>query len=319
MLAGKSVLVTGGSGTFGQAFARRALADGAARVCVFSRGEAKQAAMAAELGDPRMRFFIGDVRDQRRVLEAVDGVDVVVHAAALKRVETCEAQPAEAIATNIGGTINVARACIDQGVKRAVLLSTDKAASPHTLYGFTKATAERTWNQWNVYAAGKPTRFASTRYGNVCGSTGSVIPLWRAQHAAGQPITVTDASMSRFWMTIDQAVDLVLLALGDMIPGATYIPKIGSATIETLATAVAPGATVTTCGLRPGEKLHEMLVSEEESRHTMDRGSHYVILPEAPTWTGGPVPGITRGEPWCYRSDTNEQRLSVEQLREMVG
>jgi UDP-N-acetylglucosamine 4,6-dehydratase/5-epimerase len=324
ILTGKSVLCTGATGSFGNAFVRRALEDGASRVCVFSRGEAKQAQMAAELRDPRMRFFIGDVRDAQRVYEACKGVDYVVHAAALKRVETCEADPNEAVATNIVGTQNVARACIERGVERAVLLSTDKAASPHTLYGFTKATAERVWVRSNVYAAGTPTRFSATRYGNVLGSTGSVVPVWRAQHAAGQAITVTEASMTRFWMRIADAVDLVTLALSEMRGGEVFVPKIGSSTVETLADAVVPGATVTTCGLRPGEKLHEMLISEDESRHTLDCGSHYVIRPEAPTW-GGQTANVIDGSsefdntPWTYRSDSNPKQLSADELRDMVA
>ena len=285
---------------------------------MFSRGEAKQAQMAAELSDPRMRFFIGDVRDERRVREALRGVDYVIHAAALKRVETCEADPYEAVATNVLGTINVARACIENGVKRAVLLSTDKAAAPNTHYGATKLCAERLWVRWNVYAAGLPTRFAATRYGNVLGSTGSVVPVWRAQAAAGQAITVTEAACSRFWMTIGDAVDLVCLALGSMQGGETFIPKIGSATVATLADAVAPGATTTDIGLRPGEKLHEMLVSLEESRHTVDCGSHYLILPESPTWTDT-RPHAGNVGPFEYRSDTNPEQLGADDLRRMIG
>jgi UDP-N-acetylglucosamine 4,6-dehydratase len=191
VLAGKSVLVTGGTGSFANAFCRAALAADARRVIVYSRGEAKQAAMKVALPDERMRYLIGDVRDSHRIADACRGVDIVVHAAALKRVEVCEADPLEAIATNITGTACVARACIERGVERAILLSTDKAAAPETLYGSTKLTAERLWTQSNVYAAGTPTRFAATRYGNVASSTGSVIPLWKAQRVSGE-VTVTE-------------------------------------------------------------------------------------------------------------------------------
>jgi UDP-N-acetylglucosamine 4,6-dehydratase len=276
--------------------------------------------MAAELNDQRMRFFIGDVRDAHRIKEACRGVDYVIHAAALKRVEVCESDPDEAVATNVGGTQNVARACIDRGVQRAVFLSTDKAAAPNTLYGATKLAGERLWTRSNVYAAGTPTRFAATRYGNVIGSTGSVVPLWRAQAAKGQPITVTEASCSRFWMTISEAVDLVCLALHEMRGGEVFIPKVGSSTIETLADAVAPGCTTTGIGLRPGEKLHEMLISEDESRHTVDRGGHYVILPELPTWGGDGtalVPKASAG--WSYRSDNNPQQLSADDIGRMIA
>lgn len=312
------MLVTGGTGTFGRAFAARALGLGAARVVVLSRGEAKQAQMAAEMRDARMRYLIGDVRDERRMREAARGCDVVVHAAALKRVETCEADPYEAVATNVLGTMNVARACIDAGVRKAVLLSTDKAAAPNTHYGATKLCAERLWCRWNVYAAGLPTRFAATRYGNVLGSTGSVVPTWRDQAGKGGPITVTDPTCSRFWMRIEDAVDLVLLALAEMRGGEVFVPKIGSSTVATLADAVAPGATVSGIGLRPGEKLHELLVSDEESRHTVDRGTHYVIMPEAPTWGDGVAVEPGR-EAWAYRSDTNPRQLDAHALREMIG
>lgn len=322
-LTGKSIFVSGGTGTFGNAFARKALLDGASRVVVFSRGEAKQAQMAAELPDPRTRYFIGDVRDERRVREAVRGCDVVVHAAALKRVEVCEQDPGEAIATNVLGSINVARACIEHGVEKAVCLSTDKAAAPNTLYGATKLCAERAWCRWNVYAAGTRTRFAATRYGNVLGSTGSVVPLWRGQHARGEALTVTQADCSRFWMSIDAAVDLVMLALREMRGGEVFVPKVGSSTIATLADAVAPGATWTECGLRPGEKIHETLISDEESRRAVDLIGHYVILPEAPTWEAGSEARHTQmryclGQAPVYRSDTNPEQLTVEALREMT-
>jgi UDP-N-acetylglucosamine 4,6-dehydratase/5-epimerase len=320
LVAGRSVLVTGGTGSFGTAFTRRALDLGARRVVVFSRDEAKQAAMRAALDDVRVRYLIGDVRDAERVMDACRGVDIVVHAAALKRVEKCEADPNEAVATNIRGTQNVARACIERGIKRAVFLSTDKAAAPNTLYGATKLAAERLWCQSNVYAAGTDTRLAATRYGNVLGSTGSVVPLWRAQHAADGTVTVTDPAMTRFWMTMDAAVDLVLFALAEMRGGEVFVPKVGSAPILTLADAVAPGCAVRGVPVRAGEKRHETLLTEDEARNGYDCGTHYRIEVDR-TWTEARqlCPGLPLPDGFSYRSDTNPDRLDAATLRAMLG
>jgi UDP-N-acetylglucosamine 4,6-dehydratase len=313
-------LITGGTGSFGQAFTRHLLTTDVARVAILSRDEAKQAAMRQAFGDdPRLRFFIGDVRDAVRVMDACRGVDVVVHAAATKRVETCEENPNEAVATNVLGTMHLARACIERGVGRAVFLSTDKAASPNTLYGATKQVAERLWLGANIYAAGAGTRFACTRYGNVLGSTGSVVPLWRGQVARGEPITITDAGMSRFWMRMADAVALVRLALAHMQGGEVFIPKVGRAWITDLAEAIAPGHPVTVVGLRPGEKIHETLITEDESRAARDAGTHYVIEPELVTWgqrTASRLPWVGPG--FVYRSDRGEM-LTVDQLKGMVG
>lgn len=325
-LQDRSLLITGGTGSFGRAFARHALDDGARRVAIYSRGESAQAAMRSALADdPRLRFFIGDVRDFDRLSDALQHVELVVHAAALKRIEVCEADPAEAVATNIRGTLNVARACIIEGVERAVFLSTDKAAGPNTLYGATKLCAERLWCGWNVYAAGTNTRLAATRYGNVLGSTGSVVPLWKQQHARGEPLTITDVRMTRFWMTMARAVDLVLTAFEEMRGGEVFVPTIGGAPIFDLARAIvevdgvyAPGHVET--GMRPGEKLHETLISEEEARHTRACGQHFVIEPEAPTWgRGGAWRGIPVPAGFAYRSDAPAHTLSVEDLRRMVA
>ena len=323
-LHGQRILVTGGTGSFGHAFTRYALDAGAATVVVYSRSESKQAAMARTFGyDPRLRFLIGDVRDATRILDAMRGVTVCIHAAALKRVETCEANPREANSTNIAGTERVARACIERGVLRAVFLSTDKAASPHTHYGKTKAAAESTWLGENVYSAATPTRFAATRYGNVLGSTGSVVPLWQAQRDAGTPITMTHAGMTRFWMTITDAVELVALALREMRGGETFVPKCGASPILDLARAVvethgtyAPGHVEE--GLRPGEKMHELLISADEAHQTYDAGTHYVIEPTARTWgTVAPIswPRVTDG--FTFASDT-ARRLTVDDLRGML-
>lgn len=318
-LTDRNILVTGGTGTFGQAFARRALDLGVRRLAIFSRGEAKQAAMRVAFGDdPRLRFLVGDVRDATRCLEVCRGVDTVIHAAALKRVEVCEQDPAEAVATNILGTLHLARAAVERGVRHAVFLSTDKACSPNTLYGSTKLTAERLWRGANAYGAGTGTRFACTRYGNVLGSTGSVVPLWQQQAAQGMPLTLTDAGMTRFWMRIEDAVELVLLALARMRGGEVFVPKIGRAWVTDLAEAVAPGAPRTVTGLRPGEKLHETLITEDEARTTYDDGECYVMEPEAVTWeTRPPSSRPWVGPGFTYRSDRGSM-LTPEDLRRML-
>jgi UDP-N-acetylglucosamine 4,6-dehydratase len=319
ILSGQQVLVTGGSGSFGQAFVRRALSDGASRVVVFSRSESKQAEMKAAFKDARLRFVIGDVRDYQRVYDACRGIDIVVHAAALKRVEVAEADPYEAIATNVSGSMNVARACTERGVLKAILLSTDKAAAPNTLYGSTKLAAERVWNGSNIYAAGTPTRFACTRYGNVMGSTGSVIPIWKNQMQDGE-ITVTDPRMTRFFMSMNAAVDLVLLAIREMRGGEIFVPKIPRTSIMDLAAAVAPNCRIVATGVRPGEKIHETLITEDEARNTHDCGGWYVIEPDSRTWADiGPLlyPRVPDG--FSYRSDTTPQTLAAEDILTMVA
>jgi UDP-N-acetylglucosamine 4,6-dehydratase len=317
-LKNKSVLITGGAGFFGRAFVRRCLDEGARRVAIYSRDEVKQASMRAAMDDPRLRFMLGDVRDYARILEACRDVDIVIHAAAAKRIENCEENPVEAVRTNIDGTINVARACIAQGVSRAILTSTDKAASPNTLYGATKLTAERVFNGANVYAAGTPTRTASTRYGNVLASTGSVVPIWKAQRASGE-ITVTDARCTRFFMSMDDAVNLVVLALTTLRGGEVIVPKLRQASIVSLAQAVAPDCTLREIGLRSGEKLHETLVTEDEARTTYDLGTHYVVEPEFRTWEGiEPLraPKVPVG--FEYRSSTSPA-FSIEELRSLTA
>lgn len=325
-LTGRNVLVTGGSGSFGHAFIRRALDDGARRVVVFSRDELKQAQMRTLFGDDaRLRFFVGDVRDRIRLRLAMQGVEDVVHAAAMKRIEVCEQDPSEAVATNVIGTENVAHVAIDCGVERAVFLSTDKAPAAHTLYGGTKFVAERLWVQSNVFAAGSPTKLSATRYGNVLGSRGSVLDLWRQQFRMRDPLTITDARATRFWMTIGQAVDLVTLALGRMVGGEIFVPKVPSAPILDLARAVvegngtyAPGHIET--GLRPGERLHETLISSDEARDTADMRTHYLIEPTERTWRTdkGWKPALAVPAGFSYRSDNNPEQYTVEQLRDLI-
>ena len=324
MIHNANIFLTGGTGSFGQAFTRRVLELGARRVVIFSRDELKQAQMAATFDDHRLRCFLGDVRDRPRLEQAMRGCDTVIHAAAMKRIEACEADPDEAVATNILGTTNVAHAAIKTGARRAIFLSTDKAPVPHTLYGMTKAVAERLWVQSNVFAAGTPTRLSATRYGNVIGSRGSVLDLWRRQFDANQPLTITSESATRFWMSIADAVDLVLTAHAEMQGGEIFVPMAGAAPILDLARAVvegagtyAPGHGVT--GLRPGERLHETLISADEARHTILRTGHYVIRPEAVTWGDPILPGEPMPEGWTLRSDTNPVQLTVDDLRRMIA
>ena len=319
MIEGTSWLVTGGTGSFGHAFICRLLDEGARRVVVLSRDELKQAEMARAFHDDRLRFFIGSVVQRERVRLAMAGVDYVVHAAAMKRIDTCELNPHEAVDTNILGTLAVAHACITAGVKRAVFLSTDKAAAPNTHYGACKLAAERLWIQSNVYAAGMTTRLAATRYGNVIGSRGSVVPLFKAQAETGT-ITMTDPASTRFWMTLAQAVGLVLLAFENMRGGEVFIPKVPSTSVANVAHAVAHDVTWETIGLRPGEKLHETLISEDEARATREYPDHYRIEPnrtwdEASTSLGGEV--LPLG--FSYSSDKNPWQINAEQMRDLIS
>ena len=318
-----TVLVTGGTGAFGQAFVDKLLAYHPNTIIrVLSRGEAKQAAMRARLEDnPRLRWIVGDVRDFSRMRKACRGADYVVHAAALKRIEVGESDVDEAIKTNVFGSMAVRDAAIECQVWRSVLLSTDKAVAPNTAYGASKTLAERLWNRGNVYAAGTDCRFAATRYGNVLGSTGSVVPIWMKQANDTGSITVTNPEMSRFWMTMDQACALVFKALQTMRGGEVIIPKIPAATISVLAEAVVPGARRVTVGSRPGEKLHESLMGADESISAYDAGTHLIIEPQDVSWDQhrvSPVRDYTKvPDRFTYDSDTAPQ-LTVNELRGML-
>jgi UDP-N-acetylglucosamine 4,6-dehydratase len=316
---GRTILLTGGTGSFGQHFTRTALARwNPAAIRVFSRDELKQSVMERQIDDERLRFLLGDVRDRDRLRRAVDGVDIVIHAAALKQVPACEYNPFEAVRTNIIGAQNVAEACIDAGVRRAVALSTDKAVSPTNLYGATKLCAERLFVQSNVYAGARDTRLSCVRYGNVVGSRGSVLPLFTEQAASGE-LTVTDERMTRFWITLDQAVQFVADSLARMQGGELFIPKIPSMRVVDLAEAVAPDARIRYTGIRPGEKLHEALLTPEEARHTVDAGSCYIVEPEHPFWGDGRIPDATPvAEDFLYTSDRNADWLDVAALRELL-
>jgi UDP-N-acetylglucosamine 4,6-dehydratase len=319
-LADASVLVTGGTGSFGNRFAEILLArHHPRRLVIFSRDELKQSEMRARFdGDPRLRFFIGDVRDRERLVRAMHGVDTVVHAAALKQIPACEYNPFEAIQTNIMGGKNVIDAAIDSGVKRVVALSTDKAVNPVNLYGATKLCMEKLFVDGNAYGFSRGTRLACVRYGNVVGSRGSVIPLFKSQREAGV-VTVTDPKMTRFWITLDQGVELVVRGLDRMRGGEIFVPKIPSMRVMDLAEAVAPGCRVEFTGIRPGEKLHEVLISDDESRQAVELPDMFVIEPILPSWgyqawgEGQPLPGGYR-----YASDTNPHVLNPDEMRSLA-
>jgi UDP-N-acetylglucosamine 4,6-dehydratase len=322
LLTGSSILITGGTGSFGKAFLREVLdRHDPRRLVVFSRDELKQYEVRRQLGDdPRLRWFIGDIRDRQRLDRAMHGVDHVVHAAALKQVDTAEYNPYEYVQTNVNGSQNIIDAAIDAGVKKVVALSTDKASSPINLYGATKLCADRMFVSGNHYAAAYETRFSVVRYGNVMGSRGSVIPVFRrlAQERASLPIT--DMRMTRFWITLPQAVQFVLDSFEMMTGGELYVPRIPSMKVTDLAQAVAPGAAMHEIGIRPGEKLHEEMIAPDDSRRTVRLGDRYVVMPYVGGW-GYEAP--SEGEPvedgWTYRSDTNDLWLGTDELRDMVA
>jgi UDP-N-acetylglucosamine 4,6-dehydratase/5-epimerase len=321
-LTGKSILVTGGTGSFGKAFIRYALEHlEPARIAVLSRDELKQYEFRSELGEnPKMRWFIGDVRDRDRLTRAFSGVDAVVHAAAMKQVDTAEYNPFECIATNVMGAENVINAAIDAGVQRVVALSTDKASSPINLYGASKLCSDKLFVAGNHYAGHSDCRFAAVRYGNVVGSRGSVIPLFQRLGPSGR-LPVTDTRMTRFWITLDQAVQFVVDSFDRMAGGEIFVPRIPSTTILDLAKAIAPEAEIDVVGIRPGEKLHEEMVSEDDARRTFGFDDHYVIAPLLGEWSGKKpwLEGKPMADGFAYRSDTNDQWLGIDEIRELIG
>jgi UDP-N-acetylglucosamine 4,6-dehydratase (inverting) len=314
LLEGSSILVTGGTGSFGKSFIRRVLDDAdPKRVVIYSRDELKQWEVRQQFGDdPRLRWFIGDVRDLPRLNRAMHGIDYVVHAAALKQVDTGEYNPYEFVKTNVFGSQNVIEAAIDNGVKRVVALSTDKASSPINLYGATKLTADKLFVLGNHYAAAYPTRFAVVRYGNVTGSRGSIVPKFRALHAAGESLPITDLRCTRFLITLPAAVQMVLDTFDLMQGGELVVPHIPSHLVTDLAQAIAP---------RPGEKLHEEMISPEEGRRaiTVMGGKYFIIEPEVETW--GYVKRAD-GEPvvdgFHCASDVNDLWYSADDIREIL-
>ncbi len=322
MLSGASILVTGGTGSFGKAFLREVLdKHNPGRVVVFSRDELKQMEVRNQFGnDPRLRWFIGDIRDRQRLERAMHKVDYVVHAAALKQVDTAEYNPFEFVRTNVYGSQNVIDAAIDAGVKKVVALSTDKASSPINLYGATKLCADRMFVSGNHYAASYTTRFSVVRYGNVVGSRGSIVPLFRDLHAQGKSLPITDSRMTRFWITLPQAVQFVIDSFEMMTGGELYVPRIPSMRVVDLAEAIAPGAEMHEIGIRPGEKLHEEMIAADDSRRTVRLGDRFVVMPYVVGWDyKAPVDGVPVEAGWTYQSDSNDQWLTVDQIRAMIG
>lgn len=318
MLSGKTILVTGGTGSFGKKFIGNVLKHDVKKVIVFSRDELKQYEMSQEYTDSRLRFFIGDVRDKDRLYRAFDGVDIVIHAAALKHVGACEYNPFEAIKTNIYGAQNIIEAAIDRGVEKVIALSTDKAAAPVNLYGATKLASDKLFVAANSYVGAKTTKFSVVRYGNVVGSRGSVIPFFKKMASTGR-LPVTDERMTRFWLTLDAAVHFVIGSLGRMEGGEIFVPKIPSMKILDLAKAIAPDAEIDIVGIRPGEKLHEAMITEDDARHTIEYPQYYVITPEFSWWSETHKHGMNKlDEGFRYTSDTNNDWLSVEELRSLV-
>lgn len=319
-LDGASVLITGGTGSLGKSLVEHLLRDtNVRRIAILSRDELKQQHLRTQFqDDPRLRWFLGDVRDLDRLKRAFHGVDFVIHAAALKQVDTGEYNPMEFIKTNVLGSQNVIDASIDAGVKRVVALSTDKASSPVNLYGATKLTADKLFVAANNYSFTYGTTFSVVRYGNVMGSRGSVIPYFRDIAAQGKPLPITDLRMTRFWISIESAVKFVIDSLEMMTGGELYVPKIPSMKITDLAYAVAPGAKLLEIGMRPGEKLHEEMISADDSRRTIILENRYVVTPVVAEWGYEPPIGATMPEGRAYRSDTNEMWMSELDIKNFI-
>lgn len=314
------VLVTGGTGSFGRKFVEIMLQDfGPKKIIVFSRDELKQYEMRGSGFDqPNLRYFIGDVRDRERLLRAMHGVDLVIHAAALKQVTACEYNPTEAVKTNIVGTSNVLEAALDAGVKKVIALSTDKAVNPVNLYGATKLAAEKLTVQSNAYAAGSGTRYSCVRYGNVVGSRGSVVPAFLKQRATGR-LTITDERMTRFWLSLEQGVRFVIKCLGQMHGGEVFVPRIPSMKVMDLAKAIAPQATLTVVGIRPGEKVHEVLVSEDEARNTVEGDRMFVVKPPETLWERAlQYEGAALPDGFRYSSDSNTEWLDIRGIQKFI-
>jgi UDP-N-acetylglucosamine 4,6-dehydratase (inverting) len=322
MLNEKTILITGGTGSFGNAFVPMTLSRyNPKKLIVYSRDEMKQWEMARKFAnDERVRFFIGDVRDRERLYRALDGVDLVVHAAATKIVPTAEYNPFECVKTNVIGAMNLIDACIDKGIQRVVALSTDKASSPVNLYGATKLASDKLFVAGNSYAGGHNTRFSVVRYGNVMGSRGSVIPFFLSIRDNGV-LPITDPRMTRFMITLEQGVQLVWHAFEDMQGGEVYVKKIPSMGILDIARAVAPEAEHRTVGVRPGEKLHEQMIGVEDALYTYEYPEHFKILPAIHDWSSDPFrikDGVRVAEGFEYSSNTNPSWMAVDQLTEWI-
>ncbi len=321
-IKGKSILVTGGTGSFGKQFIKTVLTQHAPkRIVVLSRDELKQYEMqnSPDFCDRNeLRFFIGDVRDPQRLCRAFAGVDIVVHAAALKQVPACEYNPLEAVKTNIGGAENIINAAIDGGVERVIALSTDKACNPINLYGATKLVSDKLFIAGNAYVGTKNTAFSVVRYGNVVGSRGSVVPFFLDKRTSGR-LPVTHLGMTRFWLTLQQSVDFVLASLERMHGGELFVPKIPSMKISDLARAIGPDCELDEVGIRAGEKMHEVMISEDDARHTVEHDDHFVTLPQFPWWNRGHDGGKPCAPGFHYSSETNSDWLNTEDLQEMIA
>ena len=324
MLNNKSILITGGTGSFGHQFVNYILKNyNPTKIIIYSRDEYKQFIMANEYKEFKdiLRFFIGDVRDESRLKRAMNGVDYVVHAAALKQVPACEYNPIEAIKTNVNGAVNVINASLDTGVKKVVALSTDKSVNPINLYGGTKLVSDKLFIAANAYSGENGTVFSIVRYGNVAGSRGSVIPFFdNIIKSGGTKLPITDYRMTRFWISLDEGVKLVIKALEESNGGETFISKIPSFKITDLAQAMLPGCDMPEVGIREGEKLHEIMITTEDSLHTYEYEKHYIVYPQMNYWDEKKViPGGRKLEyGFSYSSDNNKEWYSVVELRELL-
>jgi UDP-N-acetylglucosamine 4,6-dehydratase len=323
MFDDQSILITGGTGSFGNTFVPMTLKKyNPKRLVIFSRDEMKQWEMAKLFGDdPRVRFFIGDVRDRERLYRALDNIDFVVHAAATKIVPTAEYNPFECVKTNVLGAMNLIDACIDRGVKRVVALSTDKASSPVNLYGATKLASDKLFVAGNSYSGSHDTRFAVVRYGNVMGSRGSVIPFFLSIKEKGK-LPVTDTRMTRFMITLEQGVELVWHAFEDMAGGEIYVKKIPSMNIMDIAASVAPDTETEVVGIRPGEKLHEQMIGPEDALHTYEYSEHFKILPSIHNWSKDPArikDGLRVPDGFTYSSDNNAHWMTRDELQAWIS
>lgn len=325
MLNGKTILITGGTGSFGKSFTKYVLENyNPKKIIIYSRDEFKQFNMANQLKQykDKLRFFIGDVRDRERLYRAFEGVDYVVHAAAMKQVPACEYNPIEAVKTNINGAMNIIDAALDKNVKRVVALSTDKAVNPINLYGGTKLVSDKLFISANAYAGAKDVCFSIVRYGNVAGSRGSVIPFFRdIVKNGGNKLPITDYRMTRFWISLDEGVQLVIKALSEAKGGETFISKIPSFKITDLAQAILPGCEMPEVGIREGEKLHEIMVTREDSMSTYEYDKHFIVYPNMEWWDNGKIQagGKKVEQGFAYSSDNNTQWLSAEELKEKLS
>lgn len=324
MLTNKTILITGGTGSFGKSFTRYVLKYYAPKkIIIYSRDEFKQWVMADEFKEyaEKLRFFIGDVRDLERLRRACEGVDYIIHAAALKQVPSCEYNPNEAIKTNIHGAMNVIDAALDCGVHKVVALSTDKAVNPVNLYGGTKLVSDKLFVAANAYAGNKDVCFSIVRYGNVAGSRGSIIPIFdKIIKEGGTELPITDTRMTRFWISLTEGIELVIKALAEAKGGETFISKIPSFKVTDLAEAMLPGCKLKEIGIRPGEKLHEIMVTTEDSATTYEYDKHFIVYPQM-TWNNRQQPdlsGTKVTDGFSYSSDNNTEWLSVEDIRERL-